>query len=74
MNDKGVHMANEDKGQTALKSFVQKHKNVMCYRCGKKGHYANKCPDEDSNDESLTRSSLSNRSNNSRPPCVRWSS
>jgi hypothetical protein len=43
-NDNGVHMADEDKGQTALKIFMQKHKNVTCYRCGKKGHYANKFP------------------------------
>jgi hypothetical protein len=38
MNNKGVHMADKDKGQTALKSFMQKHKNEMCYRCGKKGN------------------------------------
>jgi hypothetical protein len=66
MNDKGVHMADEGKVQTALKRFMQKHKNVTCYRCGKKGHYTNKCPDGDSDDKSSTRSSLSNHSNNSR--------
>jgi hypothetical protein len=39
MNDKGVHMTYEqDKGQTDQKSFMQKHKNVMFYKCGKKGH------------------------------------
>jgi DNA helicase TIP49 (TBP-interacting protein) len=39
MNDRGVLMTDEDKeGQTALASFMQKHKNVTCYRCGKKGH------------------------------------
>jgi hypothetical protein len=70
MNDKGVHMADEGKGQTALKSFMQKHKNVTCYRCGKKGHYANKCPDGDRDDESLAGSILSNRSNNSRPTAL----
>jgi hypothetical protein len=33
-------MTDEDKGQTARKSFMQKHKkNVTCYKCGKKGHY-----------------------------------
>jgi hypothetical protein len=74
MNDKGVHMADEDKGQTALKSFMQKHKNVTCYKCGKKGHYANKCCNGDSDDESSTRSSLSNHSNNSKPNRVGWSS
>jgi hypothetical protein len=64
-------MTEEDKGQTDQKSFMQKHKNVMCYKCGKKGHYANKCPNGDNNDEASTpRSSLSNRSNNSRPNCV----
>jgi hypothetical protein len=57
----------------ALTSFMQTHKNVTCYRYGKKGRYANKCPDEDSNDKSSTRSSPSNRSNNSRPNRVGWS-
>jgi hypothetical protein len=40
MNDKGVHMTAEDKGQTDQKSFMQNHKNVRCYKCGKKGQYA----------------------------------
>jgi hypothetical protein len=69
MIDKGVHITDEDKGQTDQKSFMQKHKNVTCYKCGKKGHHANKCPNGDSNDnESSTRSNLSllsNRSNHS---------
>jgi hypothetical protein len=47
MNDKTVHMTDEDKGQTDQKSFMRKHKNVTCYKCGKKGHYVNKCPDGD---------------------------
>jgi hypothetical protein len=74
MNGRGVHMADEDKGQMSLKSFMQKYKNVMCCICGKKGHYANKCPNGDRDDKSSTRSSLSNRSNNSRPKRVGWSS
>jgi hypothetical protein len=70
MNDKGVHMTDEDKGQTDQKSsFMQKHKNVTCHKCGKKGQYANKCPSGDSNDDELsTRSNLSllnDRSNHS---------
>jgi hypothetical protein len=65
MNDKGVHVTDEDKGQTTLTSFMQKHKNVTCYKCGKKGHYANKCPSGDNDDKASIRSSLSNRSNNS---------
>jgi hypothetical protein len=60
MNDKGVHMIDKDKGQTDQKSFMQKHKNVTCYKFGKKGHYANKCPDGDNDDETSTRSSPSN--------------
>jgi hypothetical protein len=74
MNDKGVHATDEDKGQATLASFMQKHKNVTCYKCGKKGHYANKCLDGDNGDEASTRSSLSNRSNSSRPNRVGWSS
>jgi hypothetical protein len=51
-------MTDEDKAQTDQKRFMQKHKNAMCYKCGKKGHYANKCPSADSNDHELsTRSS-----------------
>jgi hypothetical protein len=56
MNDKGVHMTDEDKGQATLTTFMQKPKNVTCYRCGKKGHCVNECPDGDSNDELSTRS------------------
>jgi hypothetical protein len=71
MNDKEVHITDEDKeGQTKQKSFVQKHKNVTCYKCGEKGHCANKCPsgDSDDNDETSIRSNLlSNCSNHSRP-------
>jgi hypothetical protein len=39
MNNKGVHMTDEDKGQTDQKHH---NKHMMCYKCGKKGHYANK--------------------------------
>jgi hypothetical protein len=65
MNDKGVHVTDKDKGQVTLTSFMQKHKNVTCYKRGKKGHYANKCLNGDNNDEASIRSSLSNRSNHS---------
>jgi hypothetical protein len=72
MNDKGVHVTDEDKGQATLTSFMHKHKNVTCSKCGKKGHYANKCPDGDNDDEASTRSSLSNHSNRSNNR-VQWS-
>jgi hypothetical protein len=37
-------MTDEDRGQTNPEEFMQKHKKAMCYKCGKKGRYANKCP------------------------------
>jgi hypothetical protein len=71
MKDKGVHMIDEDKGQADQRSFIQKPKNVRCYKFGKKGHYANKSPSEHSGDhKASTRSNsslLSNCSNNRRP-------
>jgi hypothetical protein len=73
MNLKGVHVTDEDKRQVSLTSCMQKHKNMTCYKCGKKGHYVNKCHSGDNDDEASTRSSLSNRSNNSRPNRVGWS-
>jgi hypothetical protein len=45
MNNKGLCVTDEDKGQVTLTSSMQKHKNMTCYKCGKKGHYANKCSD-----------------------------
>jgi hypothetical protein len=43
-----------------------RRQNAACYKGGKKGHYANKCPDGDNHDEASIRSSLlSNRSNRS---------
>jgi hypothetical protein len=38
---------------------MHKHKNVACYKCGKKGHYANKCPHGDNDDEASIRSTAS---------------
>jgi RNase P subunit RPR2 len=56
MNNKGVHLTDEDKRQVTRTSFMQKHKNVTCYKCGKKSrYYANKCPDGDNDDEASTR-------------------
>jgi hypothetical protein len=72
MTNKGVHVTDEDKGQATLTSFMQKDQTVTCYKCGKEGHYANKCPDGDKDDEASTRSSLSNHSNRSNNH-VRWS-
>jgi hypothetical protein len=48
-------VTDEDKGQATLTSFMQKHKDMTCYRCVKKGHYANKCPDGDSNAKTMRR-------------------
>jgi hypothetical protein len=42
MNDKGVQVTVEDKRLATLTSLMQKYKNMTYYRCGKKGHYANK--------------------------------
>jgi hypothetical protein len=39
MNNKGVHVTDEDKEQATLTSFMQKHKNMTSCKCGKKGHY-----------------------------------
>jgi hypothetical protein len=75
MNNKGVHMTDEDKGQADQKSLMQKDKNVTCYKCGKKGDYAKKCPSGDSDDNELSTGSslLSNPSNHSGPNRIGWS-
>jgi hypothetical protein len=76
MNNKGVCITDEDKeGQMHQESFMKKHKNVTYYKCGKKGHYANKCPSGDSNDNVLSTISnlLNNPSSHSRPNCIAWS-
>jgi hypothetical protein len=36
MNGKGVHMTDEDKGQATLTSFMQKHTNMVCYKCARR--------------------------------------
>jgi hypothetical protein len=77
MNNKGVYITDEDKGQVNQKTFMQMHKNMTCYKYGKKGHYANKCPSGDNHDnEASTRSNsslLSNSSNHRRPNRIGWS-
>jgi hypothetical protein len=48
--------ANDD-GSITQMSFAQgsnKNKNVKCYKCGKKGHYANKCGEESDDDFPIT--------------------
>jgi len=45
MEEKHAHRSGQASAKT---SFVQLHKEVQCYKCGKKGHYANKCQ-QDSN-------------------------
>jgi hypothetical protein len=72
MNE-GVHMTDEDKTETNQKSFMQKCKNVKCYKCGKKGHYANKCPSGDNNNDDNELSTRSNQSNHRRPNRSGWS-
>jgi hypothetical protein len=67
MNDKRVHMTDEDTGQTDQNSsFMHKHKNVPCYKYGKKGHYANKCPSGDSNDNESSTSMIKFKSTKQR--------
>ena len=77
MNNMGVFIIDEDKGQVNQKRFMQKHENVTCYKCGKKGHYANKCPSGDKDDDeasTISNSSLlSNSSNHRRPNRIGWS-
>jgi hypothetical protein len=77
INNKRVHMTDGDKVQVNKKSLMQKHKNMTCYKCGKKGHYANKCLSGDSDDNELStrpNSSLqSNLSNRNRANQIGWS-
>jgi hypothetical protein len=65
----------ELKGQANQRSFMQKYKNMTCYKCGKKGHYANKCPSGDSDDNELsTRLNLLSNCSNSKPNSIAsWS-
>ena len=40
-----------EEGRDRATSFAQRMQNVKCYKCQKKGHYANKCPELDSDNE-----------------------
>ena len=49
-------------GDPSEVSFLQKRKGVVCYRCGKQGHYANECEeDEDGRSEYSDVSSIRSR-------------
>jgi hypothetical protein len=68
-------MTDEDIGQTDQKSFMQKHKNVTCNKCGKKGHYANKCPSGDSDGNELStrsRQKQPQQQQQTKPHWIQW--
>ena len=69
MGDKQNHRNEQQREVNVETSFVQRKKNVTCCKCEKKGHCANECTAEDSNDGSSVESGQSHNSSNQ----INWS-
>ena len=72
MSDRQVHRSEHGQEQSQNEtSFAQKHKDIKCFKCGKKGHYANKCMEEDTDSKSI--STMSSRKSRRSSCRTRWS-